>query len=479
MKVVQLLGLLLFVMSLGVGDDLDGMMPASDSTGRTGDADVVLAKVGDREITVRDFLERAEYTIRAPYCKGSSNVEKNIVLNTLIAEKLLAIEADQHSALTKSPGFRDFLAGRKEQKMRELLYQSEGERKVRLDTSEIQRVYSVAGRTYRIECHPANTARRDSVPEWEVGWSTHIDRPVHRALFSGPLKKNQVLGPFRLGDTTDVLIKIKGWKDRVAVTQTAVTTQYNDVVGELTRVKADSIYERYARKVMGKKTLNFDTETFNRLTKVLVPLYTNRPKKAEDEFLQSTYGRKVETPTLAGNEYAAIQGLPILSIDGKKWTVQDLMREVDRHPLVFRRANRTDKFASQLRLAIVDLIRDKYLTAEAYKKRYDHHKAAVHYEQSWRDASIAMFERDNILKGASADSANPGRVIEGLLNSYVTGLLRKHSDEIAVNVDAYDKIALSRIDMFTTQADVPYPIYVPAFPDLTTYNRLDYGRKMN
>jgi hypothetical protein len=90
-----------------------------------------------------------------------------------------------------------------------------------------------------------------------------------------------------------------------------------------------------------------------------------------------------------------------------------------------------------------------------------------------------MFERDNILKGANADSANPGSVIEERLNPYVKGLLRRHSHEIAVNVDAYDKITLSRIDMFTTQADVPYPIYVPAFPVLTTYNRLDYGRKMN
>ena len=162
MKAVWLLGHLLFVVLLAAGDDLFGMMPGSDSTGRMGDAEVVLARVGDREITVRDFLERAEYTIRAPYCKGSSNVEKNIVLNTLIAEKLLAIEADQSSALLKSLGFQDFLAGRREQKMRELLYQSEGEAKVRLDTSEVQRLYSVAGRTYRIECYPADAGPRAS-----------------------------------------------------------------------------------------------------------------------------------------------------------------------------------------------------------------------------------------------------------------------------------------------------------------------------
>lgn len=472
---------LALVISLLVGTAPDGFCdpPGRQATTGSGDAAVVLARVGNREITLRDFLERAEYTIRAPYCKGSSNVEKNIVLNTLIAEKLLAIEADSNNTLERSRGFQDFLAGRREQMMRELLYHSEGEEKVRLDSNEIQIAVSVAGRTYRIQCLPAGADQKDSIPELSVSWSSHVTKSIHRALFARPLRKGEVVGPFKLGDTLEVLMKVVGWHDLVAVTQTDILQRYHDVVEELTTAKADSIYDRYILRVMGGKTVRFDPEALNKLARILAPKYSNRKAKAEDEFLHSTYGRNDKNPALSGSEYFAIKDLPLLSIDRTPWTVQDLMRELDRHPLIFRKAHLKEKFVNQLRLAIVDLIRDKYLTDAAYRKGLDHHALVAHYQQTWHDASVAMFARDGLLHEAQADSGNSVRIIEESLNPYVQRLLRKHSGEILINVDAYDKVKLTRIDMFVTQADVPFTIYVPAFPVLTTYSRLDYGRRMN
>ena len=44
----------------------------------------VLAKVGNRIITVQDFIRRAEYTIRPDYCKQSNYIHKKIVLNSVI-----------------------------------------------------------------------------------------------------------------------------------------------------------------------------------------------------------------------------------------------------------------------------------------------------------------------------------------------------------------------------------------------------------
>ena len=71
------------------------------------------------------------------------------------------------------------------------------------------------------------------------------------------------------------------------------------------------------------------------------------------------------------------------------------------------------------------------------------------------------------------------QIIENFLNPVVEQLLKKYSDQIEINVEEYDKIKLTRIDMFTTQEQVPYPVYVPPFPQLTNYNKLDYGKKMN
>ena len=78
----------------------------------------VLAKVGDRIITDQDFIRRAEYTIRPDYCKGNLYIHKKIILNNLIAEKLLAIEAIPLFDKQDFPSFQNFIKGRKEQSMR-------------------------------------------------------------------------------------------------------------------------------------------------------------------------------------------------------------------------------------------------------------------------------------------------------------------------------------------------------------------------
>ena len=83
----------------------------------------ILAKVGDRIITVQDFIRRAEYTIRPDYCKQSNYIHKKIVLNSLIAEKLIALEMEKEKdELLASQSFHNYLRGRKEQSMRQLFY---------------------------------------------------------------------------------------------------------------------------------------------------------------------------------------------------------------------------------------------------------------------------------------------------------------------------------------------------------------------
>jgi hypothetical protein len=57
-------------------------------------------------------------------------------------------------------------------------------------------------------------------------------------------------------------------------------------------------------------------------------------------------------------------------------------------------------------------------------------------------------------------------------------LQTKYSDQIEVDVETFNDIRLTRIDMFVTQENVPFPIMVPSFPLLTTDHMLDYGNRM-
>ena len=69
-------------------------------------------------------------------------------------------------------------------------------------------------------------------------------------------------------------------------------------------------------------------------------------------------------------------------------------------------------------------------------------------------------------------------IITQNLNPYIDSLQAKYNNDIEIDTDAFEKIKLTRIDMFVIQRNAPFPVIVPSFPLLTTDNQLDYGRKI-
>ena len=46
-------------------------------------------------------------------------------------------------------------------------------------------------------------------------------------------------------------------------------------------------------------------------------------------------------------------------------------------------------------------------------------------------------------------------------------------------MELFEAIELSKVDMFVTQINVPYPIVVPNFPSYTDDSYLNFGKKIN
>ena len=192
----------------------------------------ILAKVGDRLITSKDFLQRAEYTIRPDYCKGDLYQHKKIILNNLIAEKLLALEVESSGVKTINDGAASFIKGRKEQSMRQLLYFKEGYSKANLNKDEINHFFNMAGRTYQIshfsfpggafldsmksalssgvsfeDIYKANF--NDSIPSREVKWEEPNHDLISDALFKNSVAKGDIVGPFQMEDGSFIILKIQ------------------------------------------------------------------------------------------------------------------------------------------------------------------------------------------------------------------------------------------------------------------------------
>src|SRR4030067_1323119 len=73
----------------------------------------ILVTIGDKSISVDQFIRRAEYTVRPPYCRGNHNLDKKIVINSLIAEKLMAMEAGDTNSFVMSKNIQAYLRGRR------------------------------------------------------------------------------------------------------------------------------------------------------------------------------------------------------------------------------------------------------------------------------------------------------------------------------------------------------------------------------
>ncbi|MBN2600738.1 MAG: hypothetical protein JXR87_01950, partial [Candidatus Marinimicrobia bacterium] len=111
----------------------------------------ILVKIGDRIITTDEFIRRSEYSIRPPYCRQDNYIHRKIVLNSLIAEKLLALEAGGNNELLASTEFQDYIKGRREQAMRQVYFSKMAWEKADPDSEEVKKLYALAGRKYRVQ----------------------------------------------------------------------------------------------------------------------------------------------------------------------------------------------------------------------------------------------------------------------------------------------------------------------------------------
>ena len=96
----------------------------------------------------------------------------------------------------------------------------------------------------------------------------------------------------------------------------------------------------------------------------------------------------------------------------------------------------------------------------------------------WRDNLLALYQKNRYLKSVNANEEDYLEIIDLYLNAYVDSLQKKYDDIIEIDTDKFEKIKLTRIDLFVLQKNMPFPIIVPGFPLITTDNKLDYGKKM-
>lgn len=469
----------------------------------------VLARVGDRIITKEDFMRRSEYTIRPDYCAGSNYIHQKIVLNSLIAEKLLALEHDG-SPIQADADFQAYIQGRQEQTMRQWLFKKQARDLVEIDTSEILTANRLASRTYNIQfitlpdsnamnAWNAATADgygfeelagtlsgRDSIPQRAITWFDREEENIRSALFGIEPEKEEVLAPIALEDGQYIIVKVAGWVDRPAISEVSQAQQWADVRDRLVEVKADAVYKQYVASIMADKQLMLNKEVFKPYSARTAELYLRSAEDKKKMLNQAVWNAEEQVFTQSLNDLPG--GLPgdavLFDVNGEVWTVDRFEAYLKKHPLVFRKRQMSHKeFPEQLKYAIADLVRDHYITEEAYRLGYDKVPNVVQAKQLWEDHYVSRQGRNDFLS-SRLDTSNDSLkltemdLLEDYMDPYIDSLQTKYSDIVQVNTDLFEQLTLSTVPMVVSNRNVPFPLAVPAFPRLTTDNLLNYGSKL-
>ena len=460
----------------------------------------IVATVDGKVITAKEFRQRAEFTIRPEIF-----ADERIVLNNLIAEKILAIEAEKNSRTTKPEFMKNFITGLREQAMREKLYYTEVYNRISIDSAEVDSVYPLSNRTYELEFYNLGKkamadslaglingkpdqaikifdqiAAFDSVPKHTVNWQDPDSYIIHDALFSKPLKENQVIGPLALEDNSYLIMKVLGWKYAPVIGPEAVASKRKEVQNKLKDKKAEKEWTRYMQTVMQGKDIEFEPEIFNKLAELSFSVYSQGSLK--DKPPLEEHSIQVEATNHALGELTkdpAYKNVPFFTIDGTVWSIKKFMDEIAVHPLVFRQQKifTLPEYKRQFRSAVADLVRDRYLTQIAYDKSLDKSDDVLQTVSMWQDATLAQTQwydyLESLKKRPGFDPKNM-KGINNYLGQYVDSLMTRYKQEISVNDEAFRKIKLTKIPMYVYKPGMPYPAAVPVFPQLTLKREILY-----
>jgi len=468
----------------------------------------VLARVGDRVITVEDFMRRAEYSLRPEYCSGEGPIPRKIILNSLIAEKILALEAQGQSRLDSNQAFLNYLQGREEQAMRLWLYKTDALDPVSIDTVMQRLAFQKAQRTFRVAYYQlgdtsnaagfrkaiedgfsfesiyAALSGRDSLPVREFDWFAREDPVVHRALFTGEPVQGEILGPLVTASGEILVMQVLGSTDRPALTASEISQRWRDVGERLRESAAQARYVHQVEQIMQGHSMELNQAVFLPYAERAGEQYLQTAEEKRALLNQSIWDLEehLETSPVPGGlpfDKAAI----LFSVDGQPWSIRQFEETLQRHPLVFRKRNMgRSEFAEQLKLAIADMIRDLEVTRVARERGLDQVPAVKQYRNQFRDYYLAREYRDQLLdrRGLDLDPAVRSEIaaLETVLDPLIDSLQQVYSDQIRINVDLFNSLQLTHVPLLASQQGVPFPLLVPPFPRLTTDHRLDYGHRM-
>ena len=456
----------------------------------------ILAEIGNKTITVNDFIKRCEYVPRPVYCRGDNYIHKKISLNSLIAEKIFSVEFDRRNYDTTNDQ-KNFIQGQKEQSMRQLMLKQFGFDKIKIDTSHIRFLSMLSNRRYEIHFinldpkHKEtllNLPLKSSIDDIStllnlkikstkkiINKNDNMINEVKQILYFSEPVLNALYGPFKTQENSILCFEVRGWNKNVDITEKQKKDTWDETIKVYSEELAKKYYGKYVSNLLKGKSIKFDPEIFPLFSKKLSKIYLIEKNKKEAVIENRIWNQKEETEFASFDDIRKMKNQVILTHGQKQYKISELLDLIKKHPLVFRKKSiNINQFSNELKYAVADLIRDVYITKEAYSLGLDKNILVINNEKKWEDYIKSLSLNNLIIKKNSPDSTPTKKLI-----MIVDSLQNEYSDIIKIDTDKFEKIKLSTVDMSVMYSNQPYTKLEPDFPIITNDHVLDYGQKVN
>jgi len=449
----------------------------------------ILATIDDKIITVNDFIRRSEYNVRPSYCNGNSNADKLIILNSLIAEKLIAL--DSEFDLTEA--HLRLLEGRKEQKMREVLYNRDIYNKVKIDSLELNIVYdnsrkdftisyitfpdkqmmielknSLEDSAFTFEELVMNMDAVETIPSRKINYNKDVTEDMYEAFFSKEVQLGQIFGPVMMGDYYSIF-RVDDWKESRNLSAAQNRLEITTLKKTMQDIKAHINYRRYINSLMKDKKLHFHVKNFENLVMNIHTDVKALPLDKSELVMKDMPLNSKYSMDLSENDI-------LFTILDKEWTIGDIDDLIGRDPVTISSKVNEKTLKKILKKSIIKKIEAFYITKDAYEKSIDRHYLVNQEVTVWSDyiRSTQWISHMIETSGYTRTETDNNTIFNELLNPVFDSLMVKYSEVIDVNEYNFSNIDLSSIDMHAFYNEQSHSLVVPLFPITTTKQKVDF-----
>jgi hypothetical protein len=383
----------------------------------------ILAQVGDKKITIREFLTNYEFGPAFPKRIPES---KQHYLDYMINEKLLALEG-YSEGINDSSHVKEMLAAIKGDLSTAEMFKNDIEKKIRIGKEELDKAAAEGQINYNIrwlyskddsslsfyESELKKGISFDSLFKLQLSDSVFADqRSMKIDKFKLKARNHEVLNIMDTMKTGEISEPVKAadgwyifklddiWKNMIT-TQTELNDEKTNAEEAIKQEKMDKMSDIYVDHLLKSETPVIKGDAFA-IVRSYLGGYELPKQKYEDWKLGERLHEQINKLKIKNNDYGL---LTLVTLKDTSFNIDDFINWY-RMRSEFIKLDKEDfnKFSASIEGKIWQMVRDNLLMKRAYARGYQNSETVKQQLKWWQDKIVYAVMRDKIINSIKLNS---------------------------------------------------------------------------